>query len=179
MLKSLQALAIALIAAPALAKTGPVKMRAATQEQILVIRQILGDGFVKGDGAGAPELQAADIDINGDGISDLITMQRGFCTNHTCDYEFYLKVGSGWRYLTTLENWGYVYLLPPTIGTMKRIVIFKHVTDDCMSCSPPEPVWVLWHDDRFTPGGALGDYIQGDVLTRGERSALEEPSTPE
>ena len=179
MLSLIQLLMVAAVAAvPAVRGVKPVAMHPATQEQTVVIRQLLGDKFVKGEGAFPPELLAASVDLNGDGVPDLITMQRGFCSNHTCDYLFYLKTATGWRKLTTVENWGDVYLLPPVAGPMKRIVFFDHVTDDCMACSAPEPVWLIWHPDRFTPAGEPGDYIRGPVLTRHERKALDEPEEP-
>jgi len=156
----------------------PLEMPTASVAQTAVIRQLLGDEFVKGDGAFPSRLLASEPDLNGDGASDLVTSQRGLCSNHTCNYELFLRTGSGWRHLASLEDWGDLYLIPPRTGTMKRIVIFEHLTDDCLACSAPEPVWVDWHPNRFTASGEQGDYIVGNSLTVNERRILVRPIEP-
>ena len=163
-------------AAVSVGHVSPLNMLPATTDQEVIVRQLLGGDFADGnDGAFPPDLRVAQPDINGDGIPDLVVSQRAHCSNHTCTDEVFLKTQLGWRHLTSLENWGAIYLVKSRTNAMKRIVIFEHLSDDCLACSDPDPVWVNWHPESFTASGERGAYVEGEALTKTERQILARP----
>ena len=45
-------------------------------------------------------------------------------------------------------------------------VIFDHVTDDCMACSPPQPVRMTWDPKGEFLEGQKGNYVNAGTIPR-------------
>jgi len=104
-----------------------------------IVASVLGQKFTHERGAFAPELEAASADINGDGVADLVVVQKGLCSNHACDFHFLEKRKAGWKEVGVVESWAVPYV-NPTQGSAADVVVFDHLSDDCDACSPPSPV---------------------------------------
>jgi len=152
----LKALVLALMAIQSVHATGAeLDMKAPTAAQRRTIETLLGADFIKGDGAFPPELLVASPDLDKDGLADLVVVQQGFCSNHWCTYVFAENRQGEWAIVLEVDSW-LVPHLDDKSGQKSRpeIIVFDHVTDDCMTCSPPQPIRYVWRNNVVTPGGA-------------------------
>ncbi|EGB15899.1 hypothetical protein DND132_2696 [Pseudodesulfovibrio mercurii] len=119
-----------------------------------VIARVLGDAFLRGVGVFPAETLVAAVDLNGDRSEDMVAVQKGFCSNHACTFHFLVHEPSGeWREAAAVESWAIPCVLDGAGATMRDLVIFDHLTDDCLSCSPPKPVRLAWRQRAGAAGG--------------------------
>ena len=142
-------------------KISLLKFSAPNQVQLSIIKNVLGEEFVKGEGVFPPQLRVAQIDVNGDKQLDLVVLQKAFCSNHSCTYHFVLQTSkTEARSLGDIDSWA-----PPFVvcgrEKMCEIVVFDHITDDCLACSPPQPVLYIWES------GGQSDVDYGEFVYKG------------
>ncbi len=116
-----------------------LKMTTASSEQVEILRATLGDQFVTGKGAFPPKLLVAQPKLSDGGERNLIAVQKGLCSNHSCTF-FVLTFENGkWQKIGAIDSWGIPYLQSQG-GKPADLIGFDHLTNDCMACSPPRPV---------------------------------------
>lgn len=140
------ALAHPLAAADAVYRLG---FAPADAKRLGILKRVLGQEFIEGVGVFPPEVLVAEVDLNGDREPDMVAVQKGFCSNHACTFHFLLNDhNSTWREAAAVESWAIPYVLPGPAGTMSALVVFDHLTDDCLACSEPKPVLLEWQRER-------------------------------
>ncbi|MDX0953904.1 hypothetical protein GOE09_19970 [Sinorhizobium medicae] len=132
----------------------------ANSDERLIVRNIISDKVATGEhGAMAPALKVGWVDLDNDGDDDLIAMQMAFCSNHDCDYYFVIRDDPPyWTAVTSLTSWAVPYLADPgDDGDMRDVIVFDHVTDDCMACTPPKAVRWTWNGNEYEQVGIVSN----------------------
>ncbi|TIX18968.1 MAG: hypothetical protein E5W97_29495 [Mesorhizobium sp.] len=135
-------------------------MLKATAAQTEAIKDVMGPDYVIGKGPFLPNLLVGEVDIDKDGRKDMITVQMGLCNNRWCDYAVLIHGQLQWYQLMSFASWSVPYLKDRSEPkTPPDIVIFEHLSDDCMACSPPTPVRITWDNTVYSTAGSMGAYV--------------------
>lgn len=123
--------------------------------------EILGGDFVTGEGAFPAGIEVARAALRSDGRSDFIAVQRGWCSNRACDYEFMAEGEDGVvRHVQSLESWADPLISSSAApGWHRDLVVFEHVTADCSACSPPFPVLYSWSGGSYDRMGLVPEAL--------------------
>ncbi|PJC87560.1 hypothetical protein CSW98_00045 [Vibrio sp. HA2012] len=129
-----------------------------------IIANTLGDDFLNAVGVFPAELLVSEVDLNRDRKMDLIAVQKAFCSNHACTFHFLMNKTSGyWIRLATIESWAIPFVVPNLEQDMPDIIRFDHLTDDCCSCSEPQPIRLIWQSASGTESS--GKYAETGALS--------------
>jgi hypothetical protein len=142
----------------------------ATPDQISILRKALGDDFIN-LGNGCPsDIRAAKFYLNDSKLRGLGAVQMCSCSNHACTIELLAHEAGDWIPVSSFESWASPYVSEKQTNQMPNIVIFDHVTNDCMACSPPQPLQMIWDPDAPAPGenqtNRKGAYKLGEPLPK-------------
>src|SRR5581483_4523376 len=135
----------------------PLVLRTPTRDQLRVVEKVLGTDFADG-GAGAfpPKLLVSSIDLNHDGLKDMLVVQEGLCSNHACKFEVLIADEDKWKKSGELESWSIPYLESGASNAADNIITFEHLSSDCEICSDPTPCRLKYK----TKNGQVGTYVR-------------------
>jgi hypothetical protein len=141
-----------------------IVLKPPTAWQLTAMRNALGSEFTEGSvGPSPPKLQVAEVNLRGKGDVDLVAVQNALCSNHACPFYFLIMDSNDkWRSVANIESWALPYVVNSSGNSMRDIIIFDHLTDDCAACSPPQPVRMTW---LATPDREHGHYVSAGALT--------------
>ncbi len=65
----------------------------------------MGEAFLQAEGVFPTELLVAKVELNADGLLDLIVVQKALCSNHACSFELLLNRGNGgWTHVSSIDS---------------------------------------------------------------------------
>ena len=146
-----------------------VEFRKASQQQVKMLATVLGEEAVGAGAVSFPEQNLiAEVALDGK-TNALLALTRSACSNHACSIEVLVNQNDTWKHIASFETWAPPYVLDQSTNGLRDLVVFDHVTDDCMACSPPQPVRMSWDPEAELSDTEKGNYVSAGTVAKADR----------